>query len=171
MAIDSVLNDPVEARETDVSQHVRFRPNHRVRFKKTVLVCGDYKVIRINFMGRLCAEGNDEARSILPSVPRRNNNTVPYFFHFRPNESSAFKIAHQDLCPFRDKSNGHLSNTPVRCGRPQGDIHATEMTRVYNGDARKARDKGEKSEYRSARARSTSASKDAGVRKARCAPA
>ena len=49
----------------------------------------------------------------------------------------------KNLRPFRDKSNWHLSNTPARCGRPQGDIHATEMTRVYNGDARKARDNGE----------------------------
>jgi len=67
---------------------------------------------------------------------------MPYFFHFRPDESCAFKIAHQDLGSFRDKSNGHLSDTPVPYGRPQGDIHATEMTRVYNGGARKASDKG-----------------------------
>jgi hypothetical protein len=67
---------------------------------------------------------------------------MPYLFHFRPNESFTFKIAHQDLRPFRDKSNGHLYNTPVRCGRPQGDTHAVEMTRVYNGGARKASDKG-----------------------------
>ncbi len=141
LAVDSVLNDPVEAGEPHVSQHVRFRPNLGVRFKKTVLVCGDYKMIRTNFVGRLSTEWNNEAGSTLPSVPRRNYNTMPYFFHFRPNEAFAFKIAHQDLRPFRDKSNGHLSDTPVPYGRPQGDIHAIEMTRVYNGDARKTRDK------------------------------